>query len=127
MYAAVGAQRLYLPGGDARVHPAHQPLPASHYNRRMFEQVAELSARRSELAQQLISMQENTFRSISRELHDDFGQILTAIGAMLQRAQRRARARPDARGRSARGAGDRAVHARKGARAFACAASGDPG
>jgi signal transduction histidine kinase len=59
------------------------------YNRRMFEEVAVLSARRSELAQQLIAMQENTFRSISRDLHDDFGQILTAIGAMLQRAGRR--------------------------------------
>ena len=58
----------------------------------MFDQVAALSERRSELAQQLISMQENTFRSISRELHDEFGQILTAIGAMLQRADRRASA-----------------------------------
>ena len=48
-----------------------------------------LSERRSELAQQLISMQENTFRSISRELHDDFGQILTAIGAMLQAGRSR--------------------------------------
>jgi signal transduction histidine kinase len=37
----------------------------------------------------MISMQENTFRSISRELHDEFGQILTAIGAMLARAERR--------------------------------------
>ena len=35
-------------------------------------------------------MQENTFRSISRELHDEFGQILTAIGAMLQRTDRQA-------------------------------------
>jgi signal transduction histidine kinase len=60
-----------------------------HYNRRLFDQVVALSERRGELAQQLISMQENTFRSISRELHDDFGQILTAIGAMLQRADRR--------------------------------------
>ena len=59
------------------------------YNRRMFDQVAALSERRSELAQQLIAMQENTFRSISRELHDEFGQILTAIGAMLQRIGRR--------------------------------------
>jgi signal transduction histidine kinase len=57
-----------------------------HYNRGLFKQVATLSERRSELAQQLISMQENTFRSISLELHDDFGQILTAIGVMLQRA-----------------------------------------
>lgn len=60
------------------------------YNRRMFDQVAALSERRSELAQQLISMQESTFRYISRELHDEFGQILTAIGAMLQRADKRA-------------------------------------
>jgi signal transduction histidine kinase len=56
-----------------------------NYNRRLFDRVETLSARRSELAQQLISMQESTFRSISRELHDEFGQILTAIGAMLQR------------------------------------------
>jgi signal transduction histidine kinase len=61
-----------------------------HYNRRMFDRATALSERRSELAQQLISMQENTFRSISRDLHDDFGQILTAVGAMLQRADRRA-------------------------------------
>ena len=60
------------------------------YNRRLFQEVAALSARRSELAQQLIAMQENTFRSISRDLHDDFGQILTAIGTMLQRTSRRA-------------------------------------
>jgi signal transduction histidine kinase len=59
------------------------------YNRRLFDQVAALSERRSELAQQLISMQESTFRSISLELHDDFGQILTAIGVMLQRADRK--------------------------------------
>jgi signal transduction histidine kinase len=59
------------------------------YNRRMFQEVAELSARRSELARQLIALQESTFRSISRELHDDFGQILTAIGSMLQRTGRR--------------------------------------
>jgi len=58
------------------------------YNRRIFDRVTTLSNRRSELAQQLISMQESAFRSISRELHDDFGQILTAIGTMLQRAHK---------------------------------------
>ena len=55
------------------------------YNRRIFDRVTGLSERRSELAQQLISIQESTFRSISRELHDEFGQILTAVGTMLQR------------------------------------------
>jgi signal transduction histidine kinase len=61
-----------------------------HSNRALFQEVAALSARRSELAQQLIAMQESTFSSISRDLHDDFGQILTAIGSMLQRTGRRA-------------------------------------
>lgn len=65
-------------------------------NRRLFDRVTSLSARRSELAQQLISMQEGTFRSISRELHDDFGQILTAMGTMLQRANRLAGTNPAA-------------------------------
>jgi len=60
------------------------------YNRRLLNQVTALAERRSELTQQLISMQESTFRSISRELHDEFGQILTAVGAMLQRAHCRA-------------------------------------
>jgi signal transduction histidine kinase len=59
------------------------------YNRRVFRELAAVSALRSELAQQVISTQENTLRSISRELHDDFGQILTAIGSMLQRTDRR--------------------------------------
>jgi signal transduction histidine kinase len=56
------------------------------WNRAMFARLAAFSEQRSELARRLISIQENTFRYISRELHDDFGQILTAIGAMLHRA-----------------------------------------
>lgn len=60
------------------------------YVRRLFARVADLSEQRRDLARQLITSQESTFRSISRELHDEFGQILTAIGAMLQRADRRA-------------------------------------
>jgi signal transduction histidine kinase len=55
-------------------------------NRRLFAHVAELSSQRSELAQKLISTQESTLRHISRELHDEFGQILTAIGSLLRRA-----------------------------------------
>jgi signal transduction histidine kinase len=55
----------------------------------MFRDVAAVSEQRSELAKQLISIQENMFRHISRELHDEFGQILTGIGAMLQRMKRK--------------------------------------
>jgi signal transduction histidine kinase len=56
-------------------------------NRLLFNQLATLSEQRSDLAQKLISTQESTLRHISRELHDDFGQILTAMGAMLGRAR----------------------------------------
>jgi len=56
-------------------------------NRLLFNQLAALSEQRSDLAQKLIATQESTLRHISRELHDDFGQILTAMGAMLGRAR----------------------------------------
>lgn len=55
-------------------------------NRQLFRQLENLSQQRSELAQSLISMQESTLLHISRELHDEFGQILTAMGTMLSRA-----------------------------------------
>ena len=61
-------------------------LSLIRWNRRLFARLAEISARRSELAQKLIATQESTLRYISRELHDEFGQILTAIGSMLRRA-----------------------------------------
>jgi signal transduction histidine kinase len=59
-------------------------------NRRLFAQLAALSDRRRELAQKLIATRESTLREISRELHDGFGQILTAMGSMLGRAGKQA-------------------------------------
>jgi len=58
-------------------------------NRHLFDRLALLSDHRSELARKLIAVQEEVFHSISRELHDEFGQILTAIGAMLRRAEKK--------------------------------------
>lgn len=57
-------------------------------NRRLFAQLAALSAQRRDLAQTLIATQESTLRYISRELHDEFGQVLTAVGSMLGRAEK---------------------------------------
>jgi len=54
-------------------------------NRRLFAQVGELSSQRSDLAQKLIATQESTLRHISRELHDEFGQVLTAVGSLVRR------------------------------------------
>lgn len=59
------------------------------YNRRVFARLEALSEQRSTLAQRLIGVQEEVFRSVARELHDDFGQILTAIGTMLRRAEKK--------------------------------------
>ncbi len=41
------------------------------------------------MAQTLIATREATLREISRELHDEFGQVLTAMGSMLGRASNR--------------------------------------
>ena len=57
-------------------------------NRRLFAELAALSDGRRELAQQLIATRETTLSQLSRELHDEVGQILTAIGSMLGRAER---------------------------------------
>ncbi len=56
------------------------------FNRRILGQLDVLSSERRELAQRLITTRELTLQQISRELHDEFGQILTAMGSMLGRA-----------------------------------------
>ncbi len=58
-------------------------------NRRVFNQLSALSRQRQTLARKLIGVQEEIFRSVSRELHDEFGQILTAVGAILTRAEKK--------------------------------------
>jgi signal transduction histidine kinase len=57
-------------------------------NRRLFARLASLSAERRDVAQQLITARESTLRHLARELHDEFGQTLTAMGLMLGRAER---------------------------------------
>jgi signal transduction histidine kinase len=59
-------------------------------NRRLFGELASLSEQRHELAQKLIATREATLRHIARELHDEFGQVLTAMGLMLERARKHA-------------------------------------
>jgi signal transduction histidine kinase len=57
-------------------------------NRVLFARLAVLSDERRELAHMLIQTRESTLRDIARELHDELGQLLTAIGSMLGRASR---------------------------------------
>jgi signal transduction histidine kinase len=63
-------------------------------NQKLFARLAALADERRELARTLISTRESTLREIARELHDEFGQLLTAMGAMLRRAERQAAATP---------------------------------
>ncbi len=58
-------------------------------NRRLFQRLTSLSRQHRVLAVRLINLQEEVLRSVSRELHDEFGQILTAVSAMLGRAERK--------------------------------------
>ena len=79
-------RQLYLFLGATLIAIVLTSLYLIRANRQIFARLAELSEQRSDLAQKLISTQESTLRHISRELHDEFGQVLTAIGAMLGRA-----------------------------------------
>ena len=82
-----GVQRqLYLLLGATLVAIALTSLYLIRSNRRIFARIELLSEQRSELAQKLIHTQESTLHHISRELHDEFGQVLTAIGTLLGRA-----------------------------------------
>ena len=58
-------------------------------NRRLFAELALVSEERRNVAPTLITTREATLREISRELHDEFGQVLTAMGTMLGRASKR--------------------------------------
>jgi signal transduction histidine kinase len=64
-------------------------------NRRTFHRLQLLAAQLSvqsgqlrRLSWKLIDVQEDTLRQVARDLHDEFGQILTAIGLMLRRVGR---------------------------------------
>lgn len=54
-------------------------------NRRLFAELASLLAQRRELTQTLIAARESAVGDIARELHDQLGQLLTAMGSMLRR------------------------------------------
>ena len=66
-------------------------------NRKTFERLHHLAEKLQSQSEQLrmlswklIEVQEQTLRQVARDLHDHFGQILTAIGVMLGRAGKRA-------------------------------------
>jgi signal transduction histidine kinase len=70
-------------------------------NRRTFDHLQDLTERlrvQSEqlrkLSWKLIEVQEDTLRQVSRDLHDEFGQILTGVGLMLRRVGKKAGADP---------------------------------
>jgi len=66
-------------------------------NRKTFERLQHLAERLQSQSEQmrmlswkLIEVQEQTLRQVARDLHDHFGQILTAIGLTLGRAAQKA-------------------------------------
>ncbi|MBI1940272.1 MAG: sensor histidine kinase [Acidobacteria bacterium] len=55
-------------------------------NAQLLAQLKIQSEQLRKLSWKLIEVQEETLRHVARDLHDEFGQILTAIGVMLGRA-----------------------------------------
>jgi len=89
VYVAV-QRRVYLFLAVTLVVIAATGLYLMRSNRRLFARLAALGDQRRELAQQIITAREGTLQEISRELHDEFGQLLTAMGTMLGRAAKKA-------------------------------------
>jgi signal transduction histidine kinase len=87
IYDRVGREILLLVGGLLLVTGLAGAWFVSS-NRRAFEEVADVSEQLRTLSWRTLRVQEDVQRSISRELHDDFGQIVTAIGTLLGRARR---------------------------------------
>lgn len=59
------------------------------HNRRVLAELERVLREKGDLAREMISMQESILRTVSRELHDDFGQILTAVNTTLARVRMR--------------------------------------
>ncbi len=70
--------------------------------RHLAEQLEIRSEQLRKLSWKLIDVQESTLRQVARDLHDEFGQILTAVGVMLNRVGRLAPDGPDGDDRLAR-------------------------
>ena len=74
--------------------PAGQPVRVYGTNaditerKRAEEELARRTRQLESLSRQLIDAQEAERRAVARELHDDFGQVLTALKLTLQRRER---------------------------------------
>jgi signal transduction histidine kinase len=89
IYSQVQRQQLWFVGATLTTILL-MSLYLIRSNRRLFAELASLSDQRREFARQLIETRESTLHEISRELHDEFGQLLTAMGSMIGRAGRHA-------------------------------------
>ena len=58
-------------------------------NHRTFQEIERLSAERRDLSRRMLRTQEDLQTEFSRELHDEFGQIFTAVGTLLGRVSRK--------------------------------------
>lgn len=93
VYDRVGREILLLVG-TLFVVTAAVGVWVVRANRRAFSEVAALGAQLRHLSWRMLGVQEDVQRSLSRELHDDFGQIATAVGTLLGRARRHLPADP---------------------------------
>ena len=118
--ARAGRERRDRAVGDPLRRPA-RAAPAAAARRGTSRRARDLQR----LSSQLLTAQEEERRSIARELHDEVGQVLTAIKVELAVAQRSRRGRRRQRRRAERRAQDHRGRAAHRARSVAAAASRD--
>jgi signal transduction histidine kinase len=69
--------------GEARLMRMAWMVSIALENARLYRQVAEAHARAEALGRQLLEVQEAERRALARELHDEFGQLLTGLRLLL--------------------------------------------
>jgi len=92
-----GLKRLEV--GDYRHRlPGHRMAEFSHIARAVNEltdRLEQTTAERAALTKRLFAVQEEERRALARDLHDEFGQCLTATGALAAAIEAGAAGRPD--------------------------------
>ncbi|MFQ5410289.1 MAG: GAF domain-containing sensor histidine kinase, partial [Anaerolineales bacterium] len=82
----VGAPRTFQPDNIELIEMLAAQAAAAIANARLFEQVLSGRERMQTLSRRLVGIQETERTRIARELHDEVGQILTAIKIGIQTA-----------------------------------------
>jgi signal transduction histidine kinase len=87
LWALAESRREFSQDDREFIMMAGNQLALAQENARLYDEVQHLAARRGELLRRIIATQDERCRRISRELHDEISQSLTAMSLDLEAVQ----------------------------------------